>query len=88
MEGGRLQVKLGDFGLARQVYCDDTPMTPHPGVSETNYYTGSVGTQLYAAPEQLNGSNYDHKVTSLMGPVSVSRPYTLYVSWRDILQLW
>ncbi|XP_054748327.2 eukaryotic translation initiation factor 2-alpha kinase 1-like [Lytechinus pictus] len=65
-------VKIGDFGLAR-VDVITEPKTPmrfqrnqevdecciDPGVSQT--YTSGVGTETYAAPEQLDGTTYDNK---------------------------
>lgn len=38
------KVKLGDFGMARRVDLEE----------EENTHTGSAGTKLYMAPEQVN----------------------------------
>ncbi|XP_071476696.1 eukaryotic translation initiation factor 2-alpha kinase 1-like [Diadema antillarum] len=72
--GAKLQVKIGDFGLAREDAVNE-PKTPlmrrHPqktnskdwscGSCEPDCYTTGVGTATYAAPEQLEGSTYDNK---------------------------
>ncbi|XP_053270219.1 eukaryotic translation initiation factor 2-alpha kinase 1 isoform X1 [Pleuronectes platessa] len=53
-------VRIGDFGLAcGGIIADGHKSTASPlsGYS----HTGGVGTVVYAAPEQLNGSNYDSK---------------------------
>jgi len=71
LQNNEVQVKLGDFGLARGV--DGEPLTPSPGCSphssprldeETSdglCYTRGVGTTNYASPEQLAGSQYNLK---------------------------
>ncbi|XP_019938816.2 eukaryotic translation initiation factor 2-alpha kinase 1 isoform X4 [Paralichthys olivaceus] len=53
-------VRIGDFGLAcGRIIADGnkSTMSPLSGFS----HTGGVGTVVYAAPEQLNGSHYDSK---------------------------
>ncbi|XP_060950486.1 eukaryotic translation initiation factor 2-alpha kinase 1 isoform X2 [Limanda limanda] len=53
-------VRIGDFGLACGGIIADghkRPVSPLSGSS----HTGGVGTVVYAAPEQLNGSHYDSK---------------------------
>ncbi|KAK8786626.1 hypothetical protein V5799_023597 [Amblyomma americanum] len=54
-------VKLGDFGLAtlsnqQEPSSHSFPWTPRPG------HTQSVGTSLYAAPEQCEQACYDSKI--------------------------
>ncbi|XP_062234748.1 eukaryotic translation initiation factor 2-alpha kinase 1 isoform X1 [Platichthys flesus] len=52
-------VRIGDFGLA----CGRIIADGHKSTASLSGYshTGGVGTVVYAAPEQLNGSNYDSK---------------------------
>ncbi|XP_034050475.1 eukaryotic translation initiation factor 2-alpha kinase 1 isoform X2 [Thalassophryne amazonica] len=60
LHGHDCQIRIGDFGLAcRDLIVDDhkSAASPSSGFSHT---TG-VGTFVYAAPEQLNGSSYDSK---------------------------
>ncbi|GAA6219879.1 eukaryotic translation initiation factor 2-alpha kinase 1 [Lates japonicus] len=53
-------VRIGDFGLAcRNLILDGHESTTTP-ISDSSHTTG-VGTFVYAAPEQLNGSHYDSK---------------------------
>ncbi|XP_040922854.1 eukaryotic translation initiation factor 2-alpha kinase 1 isoform X2 [Toxotes jaculatrix] len=53
-------VRIGDFGLAcRDIIVDGHESTASP-ISDSSHTTG-VGTFVYAAPEQLNGSHYDSK---------------------------
>ncbi|KAM9336505.1 eukaryotic translation initiation factor 2-alpha kinase 1 isoform 2-T2 [Symphorus nematophorus] len=60
LHGHDCHVRIGDFGLA----CSDIIMDGHKSTtspcSDTSHTTG-VGTFVYAAPEQLKGSNYDSK---------------------------
>uniref|UniRef100_UPI00358E1C04 eukaryotic translation initiation factor 2-alpha kinase 1 isoform X3 n=1 Tax=Myxine glutinosa TaxID=7769 RepID=UPI00358E1C04 len=58
-----LHVHIGDFGLACQEVMDK-PVTLRPGKEFSDLgstHTFGVGTSLYAAPEQLSGSQYDSK---------------------------
>eukprot|EP00051_Salpingoeca_urceolata_P007190 m.95395 g.95395 ORF g.95395 m.95395 type:complete len:674 (-) comp15153_c0_seq2:1545-3566(-) len=62
-------VKLGDFGLARDVAAqviDTDPVEDSEalvvGAVSEGHHTRGVGTETYAAPEQLAGSVYDGKV--------------------------
>jgi len=63
----RRQVKIGDFGLARNEWTGPIeelevgPYTPFEKCSSTMNFTAKLGTESYAAPEQLGGSNYDKK---------------------------
>ncbi|MEE6510689.1 hypothetical protein FKM82_030768 [Ascaphus truei] len=61
LRGADLHVQIGDFGLA----CSDIIQhsRDHWLQDETNdaAHTSGVGTCLYAAPEQLQGSHYDFK---------------------------
>eukprot|EP00057_Strongylocentrotus_purpuratus_P004488 XP_003728812.1 PREDICTED: eukaryotic translation initiation factor 2-alpha kinase 1 [Strongylocentrotus purpuratus] len=71
-DDGHPLVKIGDFGLAREDVLTE-PKTPmrfrrdqdfdessvDPCVSQT--YTSGIGTETYAAPEQLDGTTYDNK---------------------------
>ncbi|CAK6978751.1 eukaryotic translation initiation factor 2-alpha kinase 1 isoform X1 [Scomber scombrus] len=53
-------IRIGDFGLA----CRDMIMEGHKSTtspSNASSHTTGVGTYVYAAPEQLNGSHYDSK---------------------------
>ncbi|XP_030631445.1 eukaryotic translation initiation factor 2-alpha kinase 1 isoform X2 [Chanos chanos] len=62
LNGHECHVKIGDFGLA----CKDIVMGEHDQRPSSSHNTGSahttgVGTFVYAAPEQLQGSHYDSK---------------------------
>lgn len=65
LHGPEGHVKIGDFGLA----CQNIVMEEHeqlpshsPTVVNTDSaHTSGVGTFVYAAPEQLEGSDYDSK---------------------------
>ncbi|XP_035002663.2 eukaryotic translation initiation factor 2-alpha kinase 1 isoform X1 [Hippoglossus stenolepis] len=53
-------VRIGDFGLAcGRIIADGHKSTASPLSGSS--HTGGVGTVVYAAPEQLNGSHYDSK---------------------------
>ncbi|OQR92721.1 heme regulated eukaryotic translation initiation factor-like protein [Achlya hypogyna] len=61
-------LKIGDFGLSKllaEVMADD-PINRGfmPPGNATNGHTQGVGTMSYASPEQVAGTNYDHKVDS------------------------
>ncbi|XP_064643150.1 eukaryotic translation initiation factor 2-alpha kinase 1-like [Lineus longissimus] len=59
VNSSNLQVKIGDFGLACDLWTasrDDTYADAGHGG-----HTQKVGTSMYAAPEQLKGSNYGSK---------------------------
>ncbi|KAL8589958.1 hypothetical protein ACOMHN_024045 [Nucella lapillus] len=61
------QVKIGDFGLAKDYLLSqgDTLITPSPVGQEDFSFSGDhtlgVGTLAYAAPEQMTGTLYDSK---------------------------
>uniref|UniRef100_A0A8C5E4D9 Eukaryotic translation initiation factor 2-alpha kinase 1 n=1 Tax=Gouania willdenowi TaxID=441366 RepID=A0A8C5E4D9_GOUWI len=58
LHGQDCQVRIGDFGLA----CKDIIIESFKGSMSPNsdyMHTSGVGTFVYAAPEQLNGSNYN-----------------------------
>uniref|UniRef100_A0A8C2K023 Eukaryotic translation initiation factor 2-alpha kinase 1 n=1 Tax=Cyprinus carpio TaxID=7962 RepID=A0A8C2K023_CYPCA len=61
LHGPECHVKIGDFGLA----CRNLIMAEHeqlPSSSQADStHTSGVGTFVYAAPEQLEGSHYDSK---------------------------
>nr|BAM36387.1 heme-regulated initiation factor 2 alpha kinase [Oplegnathus fasciatus] len=60
LHGDDCHVRIGDFGLA----CKDMIMDGHNSTtspSSDSSHTTGVGTFVYAAPEQLKGSNYDSK---------------------------
>nr|XP_020503836.1 eukaryotic translation initiation factor 2-alpha kinase 1 [Labrus bergylta] len=60
LHGHDCHVRIGDFGLA----CSNMIVDGHKSTtslrSDSSHTTG-VGTFVYAAPEQLNGSHYDSK---------------------------
>ncbi|KAM4623298.1 eukaryotic translation initiation factor 2-alpha kinase 1 isoform 2-T2 [Polymixia lowei] len=61
LHGHDCHVRIGDFGLAcKNIIVDDheSPSTSHKTGSA---HTTGVGTFVYAAPEQLEGSHYDSK---------------------------
>ncbi|XP_072568427.1 eukaryotic translation initiation factor 2-alpha kinase 1 isoform X2 [Paramormyrops kingsleyae] len=59
LHGSDCHVKIGDFGLAcRDIIVDAQDCEPSASCS---FHTTGVGTFVYAAPEQLKGSNYDSK---------------------------
>ncbi|CAH1796982.1 unnamed protein product [Owenia fusiformis] len=56
-------VKIGDFGLARD-NLQDVPLSPlvhYAPVPNKWGHTTGVGTCTYAAPEQINGTEYNYK---------------------------
>lgn len=60
-------IKVGDFGLAKNVHTAVSSTSKHPDKSAMNSYsedlTSDVGTTLYVANEVLTGNgNYDSKV--------------------------
>jgi len=65
---GSLDLKLGDFGLAKE-YLADEPSTPGDELRDMTFRrrlatgspTSGVGTQAYASPEQLNSKHVDSK---------------------------
>uniref|UniRef100_A0A672KU45 Eukaryotic translation initiation factor 2-alpha kinase 1 n=1 Tax=Sinocyclocheilus grahami TaxID=75366 RepID=A0A672KU45_SINGR len=59
LHGPECHVKIGDFGLAcRNLIMDEHEQLPS---SSQAAHTSGVGTFVYAAPEQLEGSHYDSK---------------------------
>ncbi|KAM8960495.1 eukaryotic translation initiation factor 2-alpha kinase 1 [Pelodytes ibericus] len=62
LHGPDLHVRIGDFGLAcRDIIQYSTDhLIQKDGTNDSSHTTG-VGTCLYAAPEQLQGSHYDFK---------------------------
>ncbi|XP_057214345.1 eukaryotic translation initiation factor 2-alpha kinase 1 isoform X2 [Triplophysa rosa] len=65
LHGPDCHVKIGDFGLACQNFVmeelEQLPSNSQTGVNTDSAHTSGVGTFVYAAPEQLEGSNYDSK---------------------------
>ncbi|XP_064808834.1 eukaryotic translation initiation factor 2-alpha kinase 1, partial [Oncorhynchus masou masou] len=60
MLGHNCHVKIGDFGLAcRDKMMDDKEKPPSTSQNTGSSHTAGVGTFVYAAPEQLEGSHYD-----------------------------
>lgn len=60
-------VRLGDFGLATKdarARIESASSMTHDSSTEMDdgEHTSGVGTKIYASPEQINGSTYDHKV--------------------------
>lgn len=61
LQGPDLHVRIGDFGLAcRDILQHSDPWLKKDGTNDSAHTSG-VGTCLYAAQEQLNGSHYDFK---------------------------
>lgn len=58
----QLDIKIGDFGLAREVICQEEEEldTLNPR-SFGRQLSSDVGTSPYIAPEQMHGSDYDSK---------------------------
>ncbi len=61
-------LKIGDFGLSKPldggvniVTSQETNEKALSVLGSSNDHTFGLGTASYASPEQLNGSNYDHK---------------------------
>nr|XP_033818662.1 eukaryotic translation initiation factor 2-alpha kinase 1 isoform X2 [Geotrypetes seraphini] len=62
LHGPDLHVRIGDFGLAcRDIIQEDTNQWLQVDKTNGSVHTTGVGTCLYAAPEQLQGSHYDFK---------------------------
>ncbi|XP_069501733.1 eukaryotic translation initiation factor 2-alpha kinase 1 [Ambystoma mexicanum] len=62
LQGPDLHVRIGDFGLAcRDIIQDETVAWSKTDITNGSTHTSGVGTSLYAAPEQLQGSHYDFK---------------------------
>ncbi|XP_067286153.1 eukaryotic translation initiation factor 2-alpha kinase 1 isoform X2 [Pseudorasbora parva] len=65
LHGPECHVKIGDFGLACQNIIMDEheqlPSSSQASVNTDSAHTSGVGTFVYAAPEQLEGSHYDSK---------------------------
>ncbi|CAL8283706.1 unnamed protein product [Merluccius merluccius] len=60
--GPDLQVRIGDFGLAcKDILVNDHDPLPSTSNNNGSAHTTGVGTFVYAAPEQLEGSSYDSK---------------------------
>ncbi|XP_051530581.1 eukaryotic translation initiation factor 2-alpha kinase 1 isoform X2 [Myxocyprinus asiaticus] len=67
LHGPECHVKIGDFGLAcKNIIMDKHDQLPYNSktVNTDLSHTRGVGTFVYAAPEQLEGSNYDSMVKS------------------------
>ncbi|XP_076154580.1 eukaryotic translation initiation factor 2-alpha kinase 1 isoform X1 [Alosa pseudoharengus] len=61
LHGHDSHVRIGDFGLAcKDIILDDNETLPTTSCNGSTHTTG-VGTFVYAAPEQLEGSHYDSK---------------------------
>ncbi|XP_066544979.1 eukaryotic translation initiation factor 2-alpha kinase 1 isoform X2 [Amia ocellicauda] len=55
-------VRIGDFGLAcKDMIVDESEQLSPVTQASDSAHTSGVGTYVYAAPEQLEGSNYDSK---------------------------
>jgi serine/threonine protein kinase len=58
-------VKISDFGLARtkneEAKINKYALINYDSKKIENNLTGNIGTNVYASPEQLEGSEYDHK---------------------------
>ncbi|CAL8302109.1 unnamed protein product [Lota lota] len=62
LHGHDSQVRIGDFGLAcKDILVNDHDPLPSTSNSNGSPHTTGVGTFVYAAPEQLEGSYYDSK---------------------------
>ncbi|XP_029432303.1 eukaryotic translation initiation factor 2-alpha kinase 1 isoform X2 [Rhinatrema bivittatum] len=62
LHGSDLHVRIGDFGLAcKDIIQEDTNQWLQIDKTNGSAHTSGVGTCLYAAPEQLQGSHYDFK---------------------------
>ncbi len=63
-----MQVQIGDFGLAKNLFLATVP-TPDEEKKfhrSGSYHTSGVGTQAYAAPEQLTEGIIDEKVSHMV----------------------
>ncbi|XP_063790553.1 eukaryotic translation initiation factor 2-alpha kinase 1 isoform X2 [Pseudophryne corroboree] len=61
LQGPDLHVRIGDFGLAcRDILQNSDSWLKKDGTNDSTHTSG-VGTCLYAAQEQLQGSHYDFK---------------------------
>uniref|UniRef100_A0A4W5KI22 Eukaryotic translation initiation factor 2-alpha kinase 1 n=1 Tax=Hucho hucho TaxID=62062 RepID=A0A4W5KI22_9TELE len=62
LHGHECHVRIGDFGLAcRDIMMDDKEKPPSTSQNTGSSHTTGVGTFVYAAPEQLEGSHYDSR---------------------------
>ncbi|XP_076449819.1 eukaryotic translation initiation factor 2-alpha kinase 1-like [Babylonia areolata] len=68
LQGDTGQVKIGDFGLAKEYLMSkgDSLISPSPVSDKEEFFfagdhTLGVGTRTYAAPEQMKGTLYDSK---------------------------
>ncbi|XP_014064499.2 eukaryotic translation initiation factor 2-alpha kinase 1 isoform X1 [Salmo salar] len=62
LHGLDCHVRIGDFGLAcRDIIIDDDAKPTSTSQNTGSSHTTGVGTFVYAAPEQLEGSHYDSK---------------------------
>ncbi|KAJ7984681.1 hypothetical protein DPEC_G00357270 [Dallia pectoralis] len=62
LHGHECHVRIGDFGLAcRDIIMDDEEKLTSTSMNNGSSHTTGVGTFVYAAPEQLEGSNYDSR---------------------------
>ncbi|XP_038830662.1 eukaryotic translation initiation factor 2-alpha kinase 1-like isoform X3 [Salvelinus namaycush] len=62
LHGHDCHVRIGDFGLAcRDIMMDDKEKPPSTSQNTGSSHTTGVGTFVYAAPEQLEGSHYDSR---------------------------
>ncbi|XP_055745931.1 eukaryotic translation initiation factor 2-alpha kinase 1-like isoform X2 [Salvelinus fontinalis] len=60
LHGHDCHVRIGDFGLAcRDIMMDDKEKPTSTSQNTGSSHTTGVGTFVYAAPEQLEGSHYD-----------------------------
>uniref|UniRef100_A0A8C4Z1A9 Eukaryotic translation initiation factor 2-alpha kinase 1 n=1 Tax=Gadus morhua TaxID=8049 RepID=A0A8C4Z1A9_GADMO len=62
LHGQDSQVRIGDFGLAcKDILVNDQDPLPFASNINGSQHTAGVGTFVYAAPEQLEGSYYNSK---------------------------
>ncbi|MBN3287324.1 E2AK1 kinase, partial [Polyodon spathula] len=62
LHGHDCHVRIGDFGLAcRDMIIEDNEQLSPTTETSGSAHTSGVGTYVYAAPEQLEGSYYDSK---------------------------
>jgi len=55
-----LQIKIGDFGLSKDI-SDIYNFNNYNNINDITNNTTGIGTYLYTSPEQLNNTKYDNK---------------------------